>query len=280
MERTWAVEPIRDECIDPLSLGPYRVKAFNTAQASENRIHSDAIALRFGFTRGLVPGVDVYAYMTHLPVLRWGEAFLAGGWLSCRFVAPVCDGDDAIVSAVATSAGIDLFVHSLGAVCATGAAGLLAAAPTLPVLAAAVSPAADRRPPASEATLAVGTPFASSAELMGSGMVTQYLRDVRETNRLFAQTGLLHPGLILRACNQLLMENVVLGPWIHTGSEVRNLGLARVGANLSARGVVAVNDVRKGHHFVELDVVVRADDAPVALVRHVAIWRPRQLGAD
>ena len=55
------------------ALGPYRVEAFNTAKESENKIHDDTIARRFGFEGGLVPGVDVYAYMTHLPV-RAGAA--------------------------------------------------------------------------------------------------------------------------------------------------------------------------------------------------------------
>ena len=55
-------------------LGPYRVEAFNASKESENKIHDDAVARRFGFKGGLVPGVDVYAYMTHLPVSRWGRA--------------------------------------------------------------------------------------------------------------------------------------------------------------------------------------------------------------
>ena len=53
-------------------LGPYPVEAFNASKESENKIHDDAVARRFGFRGGLVPGVDVYAYMTHLPVQRWG----------------------------------------------------------------------------------------------------------------------------------------------------------------------------------------------------------------
>lgn len=266
--------------MDPSSLGPYRVKAFNTAQTSENRIHNDAMARRFGFTGGLVPGVEVYAYMAHLPVLRWGEAFMSSGWMSCRFAAPVYDGDDAVVAATATPEGIAITVESRSAACASGAAGLLAAPPSLPHIPPAVPPAADKRPPASEASLAPGTVFASTPERMEPAEVAQYLRDIRETSRLFARTGALHPGLVLRACNRLLVSNVVLGPWIHTGSEVRNLAVAKVGARLSAHGVVAANEVRKGHHFVELDVIVSADAAPVALVRHVAIWRPRQMGAD
>ena len=65
------------------ALCPYRVEAFNTAKESDNQIHDDAVARRFGFTGGLVPGVDVYAYMTHLPVRRWGRAWLERGTAGC-----------------------------------------------------------------------------------------------------------------------------------------------------------------------------------------------------
>ena len=33
----------------------------------------DAMARRFGFRGGLVPGVEVFAYMAHMPVARWGR---------------------------------------------------------------------------------------------------------------------------------------------------------------------------------------------------------------
>src|SRR6266478_2886357 len=52
-------------------LEPYRVSAYNTSKQSENKIHDDAVARRFGFSGGLVPGVDVMAYMMHLPVSKW-----------------------------------------------------------------------------------------------------------------------------------------------------------------------------------------------------------------
>jgi len=53
------------------ALAPYDVSAFNTAVTSENKIHDDDVARRFGFTGALVPGVEVYAYMAHMPVARW-----------------------------------------------------------------------------------------------------------------------------------------------------------------------------------------------------------------
>ena len=56
--------------ISAAALAPYRVSAYNTAHDSENKIHDDATARRFGFGGGLVPGVDVYGYITHMPVAQ------------------------------------------------------------------------------------------------------------------------------------------------------------------------------------------------------------------
>ncbi len=79
---------------------PYRVSAFNTAKASENKIHDDATAQRFGFKGGFVGGVNVYAYMSHQPVQRWGRAWLERGTGEARFAKPVYEGDIAEVTAV------------------------------------------------------------------------------------------------------------------------------------------------------------------------------------
>jgi hypothetical protein len=100
---------------------------------------------------------------------------------------------------------------------------------------------------------------------------------VRETNPLYADKNLAHPSIVLRLCNQALVQNVVLGPWIHAGSTVRNFSAARVGDELSVLARVVKNYERKGHRFVDLDVLVLADDRMIANILHVAIYRPRQL---
>ena len=102
----------------------WRVRARNTATASANKIHDDAVARSLGFSGGLVPGVDVYAYMTHTPVERWGRAFLERGYMEARFSKPVYDGDD--VEVVFDDAAITLR-DSAGDICATGMAVLPAA---------------------------------------------------------------------------------------------------------------------------------------------------------
>src|SRR5881227_167488 len=75
----------------------WTVQAFNTAKQSENKMHDDSVAQRFGFSGGLVPGVDVMAYMMHMPVAKWGRDFLERGLIDARFVKPVYDGETAEV---------------------------------------------------------------------------------------------------------------------------------------------------------------------------------------
>ncbi|MGH7044381.1 MAG: hypothetical protein ACREFY_19930 [Acetobacteraceae bacterium] len=257
---------------------PYRVVAYNTAQNSENKIHDDAVARRFGFTGGLVPGVDVYAYMTHPAVARWGRAWLERGTAECRFAQPVYDGDPAIIAATEDASSLTLTVESHGAVCATGQATLPAAPPPADHFAAPPSPPVTR-PAADETSLAVGTLLGMRPLAITAAFAAQYLDDVRETDPLYRREGLAHPGLILRTCNWALSHNVVLGPWMHVGSIVRHLGVAGVGDELSVRARVDANYERKGHRFVELEALVLANaDRPLARIRHVAIYRPRQVG--
>src|SRR5579871_5116191 len=112
----------------PSPLGPYEIEAFNTAKNSENRIHDDAVARRFGFHGGLVPGVEVYAYMTHLPVRHWGRAWLERGIAECRLLKPVYDRDRVSVTADQREGGLELRLEARGELCATCRAELPPAA--------------------------------------------------------------------------------------------------------------------------------------------------------
>ena len=256
----------------------YAVQAYNTAKESENKIHDDTVAQRFGFRGGLVPGVDVYAYMTHLPVAAWGRAWLERGTADCRFLKPVYEGPTATVSGTPSATTMTIEVAVAGEVCATGSASLphyAASAPDPAAFVAATPP--DARPPADEASLAVGTWLGMRPVPVTEEFAANYLSDISETDPLYGREALVHPGMILRTCNWLLTHNVVLGPWIHVGSTVANTAPARVGQTLTARARVAGNYEKKGHAFVDLDALVLADGAPVARIRHTAIYRPRQV---
>ena len=262
------------------ALSTYRVEAFNTAKASENKIHDDAVARRFGFGGGLVPGVDVYGYMAHMPVVRWGRAWLERGVVECGFQKPVYDGDIATVTASETGDGLDLRVDSHGETCATGQAALPARSqPFLDALAEPPPPPAER-PAASETTLAVGTLLGIHPLPVTRDLVEQCVADLRETETLYLKEGLVHPVIIARTGNWALNHNVVLGPWMHVGSKIQHFAAARVGDSLGVRARITGNYEHKGHLFVEIDALVLADDLrPVARVAHISIYRPRQLAA-
>jgi acyl dehydratase len=104
------------------ALPTHEVRAFNTVPGSENRIHDDTVARRFGFAGALVPGVEVFAYMAHVPVAHFGRAWLERGEAECRFFKPVYDGKIAHVTAERDGDALTLLVESEGERCATGRA--------------------------------------------------------------------------------------------------------------------------------------------------------------
>lgn len=257
---------------------PYEVSAFNTAVTSENKIHDDDVARRFGFTGALVPGVEVYAYMAHMPVARWGRAWLERGGAECRFIKPVYDGNIAHVTAREDKGVLDLTVESGGVLCATGHAVLADVAQPPPFDSLPLGALPQERPKANESNLAPGVSLGLAPVTVDRAGLQQYLADIRERDDIYLRENLVHPGQILRLCNAALVQSVVLGPWIHVGSRLRNFSAARVGQELTLRNRITSNGVTKGHSIVEFDALAVADDAQVvAQITHTAIWRPRHV---
>jgi hypothetical protein len=262
-----------------MSISPYRVSAYNTAKASENKIHDDATAQRFGFKGGFVGGVNVYAYMSHQPVQRWGLAWLERGTGEAKFAKPVYENSIAEVTAVDDADGLELAVHSEGILCATGRAGLPAGLPSALALSdfKAVAPRTDR-PPADETSLRIGDWLGITPLPVTEAFHAQELQDIRETDPVYIRDRIVHTGTIMRCCNWALTHNVILPAWIHMGSTVRNLGVAHIGDTLNVRARITKNYEHKGHKWVEIDAMVVANETtPIAKSLHIAIYRPRQV---
>jgi hypothetical protein len=251
----------------------YSVVAFNTATASANKIHDDAVAASLGFRGGLVPGVDVYAYLCHPPAQRWGLDWLRHGTMRARFHAPVYDGDTVHVSSP-DGARLELYDDE-GARCAEGRAALAE-----PVTAPDVAdwpevPQTTVPPPASPDVLVPGTAFGLEPHGFHADQHAEYLADVREELPLYHEARVAHPGWILRDANYVLSANVRLGPWIHVESAVQHLATVEDGQQVGCRAIVTEEWERKGHRFVRLDVLHTADGQAVARTDHTAIYRPR-----
>ncbi len=258
----------------------YRVVACNTAPRSENAIHRDDVAQGLGFRGGLVPGVDVWAYLAHLPAERWGRPWLELGEMRGEFRRPVYDGDT--VEVTGRFSPDDTVTLELrdgdGQVCANAAARVVDTRHDVHVDVVPPAPLPEARPAAAPETLAPGTLLGTFEIGFRAEKARSYLDDVRETLPLFRGTGFVHPAWLLRLANWSLAANVTLGPWIHVGSDVRHLGLGTDGDRLALRSRVLAEYERKGHRFVVLDVLVVANGVrPLLRGTHTAIYRPRGL---
>lgn len=220
-----------------------------------NLVHDDEFARRLGYPGGLVPGVDLYAFMAELPAELWGEPWLSAGSMSARFSRPVFDGEEVRVTASGEGDDVVLELRNpAGEVCATGAAALVH----------------DGRPPSPPAA---GTPPSLRGRVPPSellqGLVLEPLVQTLEGRDL---------GWPARLGNAILMANCELPPWMHVESRVRHLGLPARGEKVSVSGRVASAWERKGHRFVDLDLAVSGADArPLCGLNHVAIVELAQL---
>jgi acyl dehydratase len=261
-------------------LEPYRVEATNTAKASENRMHDDTVARKFGFRGGLVPGVDVMAYMMHLPVARWGRGFLERGLVEARFVKPVYDGEIAEVTAEDADGGFAIRVESRGELCATGTASLPASAPSVAIGNFRETDPVTTRMPVDAMSFALDKWLGTLPRSWSGEAATDYLAEVRERDPIYAREKLLHPCVLQRIMNKVLVDNAILGPWIHVGSRMQLLAATTLGDELMARARVTGNYEKKGHRFVELDaLIVTNGHTAVAHCQHIAIYQPREQAA-
>ena len=269
-----------------VSLRQRRVRAKRPAEPAENRVHDDEAARRLGFKAGLVPGVIVYAWMTHPVVEALGVRWVERGTFLVRFARPIYYGEEATVSArvaARTPDSVTIEVsafNSAGELCATASAGLALGQPPAPPEPSAypAAPLPAERPVVSRRHLAslgvLGTPELDLDE----AAALRFLNQVDESSPLYLGVGApAHPALYLDQANRAVDRNVRVSPWIHAESEGRHLGLIRVGERLSTRGKIKSLFERKGHEFVELDLLLVANGSrPVAAIRHVAIYKLRQ----
>jgi acyl dehydratase len=263
-------------------LPTYRVKARNTAAGSENRIHDDAVARRYGFPGALVPGVTVYAYLTHPLVAVLGEAWLARGTGHVRFLRPVLEGEEVVVTGAILArepSGVNARVAALTATgeCAVLEATLPAGSPQPlnPALYESAPLPADR-PPASREVLERPGPLGTPEALYDEARAAEWLESMADASPFYRGIGAwIHPAFYLDQANRALDRNVRMDVWVHVASRVRHLGGARVGEALATRGRVRALWEKHGREYVELDLlmVTGPQARPVAHVLHTAIYR-------
>jgi hypothetical protein len=235
-----------------------------------------------------VPGVALYAYMTAPVVGLWGEEWLAHGAMTGKFIRPVYDGevvrvDAEYVDGDTESLTLQLF-NAAGDLSAVGEAARHHDQPTASAADFPVHPLPDEKLPAMIAALPEGTVL-GSIERTFEGRDTQgeferFLDEIRADQPIYEKAERLHPAYLPAKGNRILMENVDLGPWIHTATRAWHHGLPRKGEVLSLRGGVAKAYAKRGHELVDLNLAVfGADDTCYATLIHTAIVKPKVVAA-
>jgi len=265
----------------PDALPEYRIKARNTSADSENKIHDDTVARQHGFRGALVPGVTIYAYLTQPVAAVLGEPWLTRGTAAVRFLAPIFDGEEVLVTGAVIgrdSSGLTATLRAsttAGGECAVLEVTVPAGTPTpVNLTYYPAAPLPSERPPVDRTVLDRPGPLGTPEVIYDETQAGDWLERVTEPLDLYQGAGgWTHPAFFLNQSNRTLSRNVRLGPWIHVGSRVRHLGGARVGQTLRTRGRVRSLWEKKGREYVELDLVVTADARPAAHVLHTAIYR-------
>lgn len=254
-------------------LSPYQVYAQNSARHSENRMHDDSVAQHLGFSGGLVPGVDIAAYLTQIPVRKWGREYLESGLLEAKFIKPVYESELVVVEASSSDDDIEMEAFRGSDLVAKGVAALTEK-PNIrlddyPVV---ECPERDQRPVATLDELRVGRFLSLRPRASTDIMLAEHRASISETYPIYANERIVHPGSLLRLVNYTLMENFQLGPWLHIGSKMQMMRTAQAGEELTVRAYVVSSSERKGRIFANLDAIVTADGAsPVAHILHEVV---------
>lgn len=240
-----------------------RIRAFLADPEAENRVHNPADAAGWGFAGGLVPGVDVYAYLTRPVVERFGREWLHQGRCELRLLKPVFGGDELEIGfdgETATATRVD------GTLCAT----LKVTERRLITLDVwPLKPLPARRWEPSEASFKEHG-FGSYKQTVTEEQARRHLREVLETLPIYEKEAIVHPAHLLRFANTALSASYRLGPWLHVGSDIQHVeGPVLRGSEIETATRLNECFERKGHRFVRY--TVRMIGAEVV---HTAIYEP------
>jgi hypothetical protein len=266
------------------SCRPHSVIAHNFAGQSTNKIHSDEIAAQYGFRGGLVPGVALYAYMSVPVVAVLGREFLARGGMHAKFIHPIYHAERATAHAAVVESDplrLELALHNQdGKLCAVGEAALPASPRLIDTAAYACRPVPQTKFAPTVDALPSGTTLGSLGWTHDgpgqSGEFNDVLEEFRDPLPVYREADAPpHAALYAMKANRLLADNVDLGPWIHTASDIQFYAIPNFGERLTLSGRIAESYVRRGHDMVTLDLAVLGkNDRALAHVLHTAIVRP------
>jgi acyl dehydratase len=271
---------------EPSAPAALELIARNTAPDSDNKIHDDAEARRYGYAGGLVPGVTLYAYLTRLAVETFGAAWLERGRAECGFRRPVYEGERVRCEGeIVDGAALDLRVLRDGVVCAQGRAasgeGREPSGATVPL----GGPVSEPLPDLSPGHVPIGVPLAPLHSVLTVEDAARYADDTDDPNPWYRGDSpfggpLVPPGWLAARQAPLIRHNFRFGPSIHVRSVIRHCAPAFAGRAYLTAGVIRDTYERNGNHYLVMDAETRDDqDRIVYRVEHTTVFSVRTTAA-
>lgn len=259
----------------------FQILALNDAEASENRIHSDEVAEKYGFTGALVSGANVFAYMCH-PLLRtYGEDWLSGGIMDVVFLKPVYQDNLLTIRTEQLASETSKRNHLTSAYNEQNV-----------LLAKLESWLPEQLPPVSELAAMTGNNHKEERVEIAWDLIEidepapahlwqpteannlEHVKAQRDQSPLFSgEHALIHPYCLMDACNKALKRLFIVRAWIHTGSRMTLRKPIRVGQLVDVHAIPIKKWQRKGHQFIKLYIAMWIDQAVALEVEHTAIFR-------
>lgn len=263
------------------SVANMQILALNNAEQSENRIHSDEIAQRYGFGGALVSGVNVFGYLTQPLVRSYGEEFLNSGMMDVLFLKPAYQDDLLSISSEnlgqesSQRSHLTSIFNESGMLLAKLESWLPNQLPAVNELAVVSSgEAPSERPEISWDEIKLNDPAPHFIWQPTQQENDEHVETQRDQSELYqGGNAYLHPYFILDACNKALMRMFYLPAWIHTGSKITLRKALKVGQKIEVKTVPIEKWERKGHQFIKLYIAMWTEDAVAMEVEHSAIFK-------
>ena len=252
----------------------------------ENPIHSTEVARAYGYDGPLIGGVTVWGWATDTIIQALGNDWITRGWSEYSFRKPVFPGN--VLTITAESDAEDLtkpwnvtMNNQSGDICVIGKIGLGQTkwenTLTRPVN---MSPSeVTEKPPL--------TLDRASQETSWTALEVEFndhiYEEINHKNRLTFSSifdhcsgmkPIAHPSWIAGWAEALMRHNFDIPSSMHTKSLVKHHSSVPLGTTIVGGAEVIDAYERKGHHYVEFDVLLKdTNEKDIAQIRHRTIFR-------
>lgn len=257
----------------------YEIEVLNDALESENRIHSDQIAKKFGFEGALVGGVVVFGHMTYQPMKAAGEDWLTDNQVEVKFLKPAYDKQRLTIECQTkecqtTSDGFQVDCYNdkrtlLSPMSSTTGLGD-------PNPAFKIEPSSEPivREEVHWDRLQIDKPAPAHIWHADYDTNMAFSQQLRDDNPLYSdgQQPLVHPFWTSRECNSAFSRSFILPAWIHVGTKFFFRKPLRVGQEIEVRMIPQTKWETKGHQLTTLYIAFLVNGEPYVEAEHTAIF--------